>query len=158
MERSGLGRTFIASSINRLEAAGLFKIDRSKGEGTCNRYYFSKFDHFEQLSFDILYKTKDLNPHERSMLICLRQLFIHGGLSCFDSITKISERLGITYKMVHSQLTKLISKGYVREVCKLHRYSEKSSKYFKLTDKIHWPLPKNTVLANVQELPKIKVA
>jgi RIO-like serine/threonine protein kinase len=58
MERSGLGRTFIATSIKRLEAARFFvKIEHSNRDGTCNRYYFGELEHFEQLSYDVVCTT-----------------------------------------------------------------------------------------------------
>jgi DNA-binding MarR family transcriptional regulator len=156
MERSGLGRTFLAASINRLEDAGFLKIVRSKGEGTCNKYYFGDLEHYEQFSYDILFKTEDLSNHEKAMLICLRQFFVHGGLSCIFKIRQLANLLGVSYRQVHNPLSNLIKEEYIREVCKPHKHTNKALKYYKITDKINWPLIKNTVTAHVYEMPKVK--
>jgi DNA-binding MarR family transcriptional regulator len=159
MERSGLGRTFISESIKRLEAAGFFvKIERSKREGTCNRYYFGELDHFEQLSYDVLFKTDDLTNHERAMLICLRQFFVHGTLQCAYSTKEFAQQLGVSYKQVYNPLKGLIDKGYIKETSVLYKSSSKAKVYFFLTDNIKWPLPQNTIGVTKESVLKIKVA
>jgi hypothetical protein len=159
MERSGLGRTFIATSIKRLEAARFFvKIEHSNRDGTCNRYYFGELEHFEQLSYDVLFKTEDLTNHERAMLICLRQFFIHGRLQCAYSIKEFAQQLGVSYKQVYNPLNGLIDKGYVKQISVLHKLSAKASSYFFMTDKIKWPLPQNTVETSNTNSLKTKVA
>lgn len=158
MERSGLGRTFISQSIQRLEVAGLLKIEHSKREGTCNRYYFGGLDHYEMFSYDILFKTDDLTPYERAMLICLRQFFVHGKLSCHYTKNAIKDLLGVTYQQLYKPLSALISKGYIREVSRLYKTSSKASIHYELTEKIKWPMPKCKIEFLSLEKRTLKVA
>jgi DNA-binding MarR family transcriptional regulator len=145
MERSGFGRTFLSQSIKRLEDAGFLTIVHSKRDGTCNRYYFGDLEHYEQLSYDVLYKTQDLTKHEKAMLICLRQFFVHGRLQCIYTTKIFAEQLGISYQQVYKPLRGLIAQGYIKAVSVSYKLSSKTTIYFKLTDKINWPLPKCTV-------------
>jgi DNA-binding MarR family transcriptional regulator len=142
MERSGLGRTFISQSIKRLENASLLKVEHSKREGTCNRYYFGRLEHYEILSYDILFRTDNLTTHEKAMLICLRQFFVHGNLSCHYTKNIIKDMLGVTYQQLYKPLSALIAKRYIREVSRLYKTSSKASVHYKLTEKIKWPMPK----------------
>ena len=157
-ERSGLGTTFIATSINRLEKAGFFKVERSKGEGVCNRYYFSKIEHYEIFSYDVLFRTIDLTNNEKAMLLCLRQFFVHGTLTCIDAVKVFAKQLGLTYSIVYKNFIGLLKKGYIKRINVSHKYSNTNGVYHKLTDKIKWPLPKNTVESVKSISPILKVA
>lgn len=137
MKRTGLGRTFISQSITRLEQQKLLTIDRSHGQGTCNRYHFGNLDRFERIPYS-LFEAADLTPYQKAMLLCLRQFFNQGLLQCTYRIKEIAVQLGLSYSQVSKPLKALIAKGYIEEKVFLHKSLDKARLWMAFTDKIDW--------------------
>ena len=137
IEKSGLSRGFISSSIKRLEFAGHFKVDHSKRQGTCNRYLFQKVDPFKPIPYE-LFDATDLSSYEKAMLLCLRPFFVLELNLYLGSIKELANDLGISYKQVYSPYKTLIDKGYLKEVSNVSKDSQNGKIYLKLTDKIDW--------------------
>lgn len=113
MERSGLGRTFIAQSIKRLEKAKLFKIWHSIGEGSCNRYYFGELKSFECIPYTLF--EADLTKHEKAMLLCLKQFFVQGYHMTDLTINNFAKTLGLSYQQVYKPYKAIVAKGYIKD-------------------------------------------
>jgi len=137
MERSGLGRTFLAQSIKRLELAGYLNIKHSNRDGTCNQYKFGKLFYFERVPYEFL-NVPDLTKYEKAILLCIRQFFHHGLLQCAYDTTKLSDLLGLSYNQVYKPLRALIDKGYVAEWLVLSKKTDSSYKRMLLTNKLDW--------------------
>ena len=111
-ELSGLGRTFISESIKRLEKTKLMRIQHSKVDGVCNRYYFSKLESFECIPYT-LFAADDLTIYEKAILLCLKQFFVFGCHMSDYTIKQFSKALGITYNQLYKPYKALIAKGYI---------------------------------------------
>lgn len=129
--KAGCCRSFVIDSIRRLELNGLISVERSKVKKTANRYTFVEEYRFEQIPYEIF--DADLTVNEKSMLLCLRPHFIFGKLTAISTIKKLAELLGLTYKIVHKNISSLIQKGYMTQGT--GRYKDVR----KFTNKIDWP-------------------
>lgn len=135
---AGLGRTFVANSIKRLEKAGLFTIIHSRRKGSANRYYSSdKVNHYERVPYEIL-NASDLTKYEKALLICLRPFFNSGFLSTSMDLNDFSKYLELSYNQIYGRFNGLVDKGYI--VKKLSRIKVKGKAVItlSLSDKINW--------------------
>ena len=112
MERSGMSRGTIASSIKRLEASGHFKVNHSNRQGTCNQYEFGRLEHFQRIPYEI-FDADDLSKYEKALLLCLRPLFVNGLLVYFGTIISLGGLLGLSYQQIYKPYKALIDKGYL---------------------------------------------
>lgn len=160
-ERAGMSKRFVVDSIKRLEAAGLITVKRSDKKKVANRYYFKEHKHFEQIPYDFFDAT-DLTPNEKALLICLRQFFIHGLLTCIDKFSVLVHWLGLSYATVKPLYNSLVEKGYIQEKFKIYRNGNSTLVIKRLTDKISWHKMSCITLTlakfNKPEQPKLKVA
>jgi biotin operon repressor len=143
MERSGLSRGTVASSIKRLEASGHFKVNHSNRQGTCNQYTFGDLEHFHRIPYEIF--DADLTIYEKAFLLCLRSMLMNGLLLYSGSITSLAAGLGLSYQQVYKPYKSLVAKGYIIE-------KGTSRVYIFLDPKINWEyhyqgteLPPNTM-------------
>ena len=137
---SGLGRTFVIQSVKRLKKAGLITVTTKKQATDMNFpnvYTFRVHGRYERIPTSF-FKAEELDPTEKAMLLCLRQFFIHGGLTTIYSINRMSEMLGLTYSKVYAQIKRLITKGYMSSETKKSKYSKWSKKCYQFTKKIDW--------------------
>lgn len=137
MKISGLGRTFIAQSIKRLEAAGMFRIMHSNRKGTANRYYSKWITLHERIPYE-LFEIKDLSTYEKAMLLCLKQFFNLGYLQTSEDITYFAKQLGLTYHQVYGRIKGLIAKGYIIMEPLSWKWKKREVVMLYLTDKISW--------------------
>jgi DNA-binding MarR family transcriptional regulator len=137
-KQSGLSRATVVASIKRLEAAKFITVTRSNKLKVVNHYWFPDLDQSYTIPFK-LFRSDDLSPNEKAMLICLRQFYIGDGLNCMftEVIAEIAKHLGVTYRTVHCQYIKLVEKGYVIDKTELYK-DQYERRVIKLTDKLCW--------------------
>jgi DNA-binding MarR family transcriptional regulator len=133
---AGMSKRFVIGSIKRLEAAGLITVQRSLKKKNKNHYHFNKLERFEQIPYDV-FEASSLTPNEKAMLICLRQFFIHGVLTCVDDVPFFARWLGLSYNTVKPMYNSLVDKGYIKEEFRFYR-NQCSYTYKRLTDKLSW--------------------
>ncbi len=155
-ERADLSRSFIITSVKRLEEAGFLNITHSKRKHTCNQYQFGELPRFERIPYE-LFKA-DLTANQKAMLLCIRQFFNEGPLLTTRTIAEFAKHLGISYKTVYSQVVVLISKGFINETHVLYKDKNKSSKYLKLSDAINWVYDYAKSRDQLTERPKLRIA
>lgn len=131
-KRAGCNRLFVRNAIRRLESAGVISVQRSKKIKTVNRYTFTPEYSFDQIPYQF-FGISDLSIYEKSMLLNLRRFLRHGPLACLYSIKELATHLGLSYKIVHKNMSSLKSKGYIANV------EGRSKNKWKFTDKIGWP-------------------
>lgn len=135
-DKAGTSRSFIISSVKRLEKAGFLNITHSTKKHTCNQYHFDKEPHFERIPYELF--DADLSANQKAMLLCLRQFFNEGPLSSTKTITDFAKLLGVSYKTIYSQFVVLVAKGFINEIHKVFKSKVNGRKWLKLTNKIDW--------------------
>lgn len=114
-ERSGQSKSFVIDSIERLEMAKQIRVYRfgyiSKNRSAPNRYYFLDHKEFNPIPYDI-FKTPDLTPNERAILLLLRQ-FAFSPCDIYGSLNEMAGKLGITRNVLDKQYQSLVDKGYL---------------------------------------------
>jgi DNA-binding MarR family transcriptional regulator len=135
--KAGVSRNFLVNSIKRLKGNGMLDYTTSKASrnrNNSNRYSIEKIDTFDQIPLSF-FDLKDLTYPEKSMLLCIRQFFVHGWLTTMYTMKQMSHFIGISYKTLYSQFIKLIDKGYVQKVVKGKKHK---IAFYELTDRVDW--------------------
>lgn len=127
-QRMGASRSFVISSVDRLIKSGFMFKD--KRYNNSNKYHFVGNDLSTKVPPQIL--QLDLSIYEKAMLLVMRQFASGTPTTIMHDITWISNKLGVTYKTVYTQIQGLIAKGYLVE--KIHY---KATRY-ELTDLLDW--------------------
>lgn len=113
---SGLSKSFIIESVERLEQNKALSIYRSgrytaQNRSEVNKYFFPHITVYNQIPYQI-FEADDLKPCEKAMLLLLRQ-FQSCGNEIYGSINEYSDMLGLTYNAIYKQYKSLVSKGYL---------------------------------------------
>ena len=129
-DKACVSKKFVMQSVERLDQSGYLSVHKSKKARVSNYYMFKQAHSFDRVPYQI-FKTEDLNAHERGMLLCLRQFF-QGlkNLQAFRDIKDMAASLGLSYKTVYSQLMSLIEKGYIAVDGNLYQLSGKLNWFF----------------------------
>ncbi|NEU09801.1 helix-turn-helix domain-containing protein [Flavihumibacter sp. R14] len=135
-KRTGLSSKFISQSIMRLDKAGYLHVWKL-GKGRVQHCYkFPDNGTYHKIPYDLL-EDKSLNPHEKSMLLLLRE-YCSDDLVSDNSIREIASLSGLTYRTIHKQFQALTLKGFIRYEEIENTESKTISKVFGFTDKINW--------------------
>ncbi|RYF18684.1 MAG: hypothetical protein EOO42_15060 [Flavobacteriales bacterium] len=117
-ERSGLSRSFIIESINRLQASNYLSAYKRVGfrapnKSFPNQYSFmiEKKEYYFKIPYEI-FKLMDLTNYERAMLLLLRQFSVTL-FELYGSINEFANWLGLTKQTIYKQYLSLVAKGYL---------------------------------------------
>lgn len=139
-DKAGVGRTFVCKSLKRLKVSGLITSQTRKvgtDRNSPNQYSFSKFKLFEQIPVQI-FDCKDLSCPEKAMLICIRQFFKFDPLMTTNSIKTMATELGVTPKMMYTQLNGLLKKEYLMKVARRLKNGDKLNSKYVMTSRLPW--------------------
>lgn len=141
-KRAGLSKNFAIYSIRRLEDAGLITVERSKKIRVSNKYFFvNKEGSFTLRTEKIprtIFDAEDLSSNEKALLICIRQFYNHGKLTCMEGVPFYSKWLGLTESTIRKQFGSLIAKGYISKFQSINNHDKRINKRFILSDKLNW--------------------
>jgi hypothetical protein len=138
-QRSGFSCKFVRQSIARLEKSGLVRIKKSKQFRKSNKYWFDDITSFNRIPFDVLY-NKELNLHEKSLILCLHQFFITSVERTKQNLISYVHRLGIGTMTFERWYNGLLKKGFIIE-CIASLPGDAQTVTCELTGRINWFLP-----------------
>lgn len=162
-DRAGVSKSFVIKSVKRLKRSGLIEVvssKKSKDKNNPNKYSFKEIDCFEQIPMSF-FDDEDSTYTEKAMLLCIRQFFNHGILTSLYSIKTMAELLGLTYRKVHAQITRLIDKGYLVSDPMIKKGKVISKDRWKLTGKIRWiygQTKSNSYFNTIVQFPRLVVS
>jgi biotin operon repressor len=132
-ERSGLSRSFIIESINRLQASKYLSVYKREGYRAPNKSFPNQYsfmidakDYYFMIPYEI-FNLLDLTNYERAMLLLLRQFSVTL-VELYGSINEFADCLGLTKQTIYKQYLSLVAKGYLDKV----RLKSKITKLLKI--------------------------
>ncbi len=135
---SGLSTHFIAKSIKRLNEAGILKVLPVIGRRRKAYWYvFGNISGLSRVPLELLV-DKDLTTNEKSILVLLFEYCKHG--FCSESLAEITDRSGVSYRVLKSHYQSLILKGFIVESMYEDPLSNTLTRHFAFTNKLPWSL------------------
>lgn len=110
-ERMGASRSLVIKSVKRLVQAG-YLIKRRRYDQS-NLYFFPNADIVDKIPVEVL--ELDISIYEKAMLLLLRQCCVGTRINISGNIKDIADKLGLSYKVVYTQIKSLVEKGLVTE-------------------------------------------